>query len=259
MLWCVTQEPLGAGSARRRPMEGPPVAKVQANASSILVVEDEPDIASLLEYVLGQEGFRVVAVDSGQRAIEEVRRRKPDLMILDLMLPDFSGFETLKILKTRENASDTRVIILTAKKDEVDRVLGFELGADDFVTKPFSPRELVLRVRAVLKRGQDAENSTGVLRAGPIEIDLDNHEVAVDGRSVRLTVTEFRLLVDLVRAGGRVRTRESLLSELWDYDAEVMSRTVDTHVRRLRTKLGPAASWLTTVRGVGYRFREPPD
>jgi two-component system phosphate regulon response regulator PhoB len=235
------------------------VARLKASGSSILVVEDEPDIAALLEYVLGQEGYRVVAVDTGQRAIEEAQRHKPDLIILDLMLPDFNGFEALKIIKAREETSQARVIILTAKKEEVDRVLGFELGADDFVTKPFSPRELVLRVRAVLKRTLDGDTATSMLRSGPVEIDLDNHEVTVSGKSVRLTLTEFNLLVDLVRAGGRVRTREALLSELWDYDAEVMSRTVDTHVRRLRTKLGSASQWLTTVRGVGYRFESPPD
>jgi two-component system phosphate regulon response regulator PhoB len=235
------------------------VARPNAAGSSILVVEDEPDIAALLEYVLGQEGYRVVAVDTGQRAIEEAQKRKPDLIILDLMLPDFNGFEALKIIKARDETSQARVIILTAKKEEVDRVLGFELGADDFVTKPFSPRELVLRVRAVMKRTHDGDDASGMLRAGPVEIDLDNHEVSVAGKSVRLTLTEFKLLVDLVRAGGRVRTREALLSELWDYDAEVMSRTVDTHVRRLRTKLGSASQWLTTVRGVGYRFQGPSD
>lgn len=233
------------------------VAGAKTNESRILVVEDEPDISALLEYVLGQEGFRVFAVDSGQRAIDEAQQRKPDLIILDLMLPDFNGFEALKIIKAREETSGTRVIILTAKKDEVDRVLGFELGADDFVTKPFSPRELVLRVRAVLKRGKVDEAPSGLLCAGPVEIDLDNHQVTVAGDPVQLTLTEFRLLVDLVRASGRVRTREALLSELWDYDSEVMSRTVDTHVRRLRTKLGPASQWLATVRGVGYRFQNP--
>jgi len=223
------------------------VAKNNGTGPSILVVEDEPDIAALLEYVLGQEGYRVAAVDTGQLAIDEAQKRKPDLIILDLMLPDFNGFEALKIIKSRDETSSARVIILTAKKDEVDRVLGFELGADDFVTKPFSPRELVLRVRAVLKRAQDGEVASGMLRAGPVEIDLDNHEVVISGKPVQLTLTEFRLLVDLVRASGRVRTREALLSELWDYDSEVLSRTVDTHVRRLRVKLGPASEWLTTA------------
>ena len=225
-------------------------------SSTVLVVDDERKIRDLVRSYLELEGYSVLLADTGARALESASRSNPDLVVLDLGLPDLPGEEVARTLRT---ASDVPIIMLTAKAGEDDRVAGLRLGADDYLAKPFSPRELVLRVRAVLKRGQETDASTGVLRAGPIEIDLDNHEVAVGGRSVRLTVTEFRLLVDLVRAGGRVRTRESLLSELWDYDAEVMSRTVDTHVRRLRTKLGPAASWLTTVRGVGYRFREPSD
>lgn len=227
-------------------------------AAGILVVEDEPDLGTLLEYVLGREGFQVGLVRTGHEALEQVRQRAPELMILDLMLPDVDGMEVLREVKRAGHP--TYVIILSAKKSEEDRVRGLEYGADDYVVKPFSPRELVLRVQTILRRDKaqpPAAESARVLRAGPIAIDLDHHETQVDGETVHLTLTEFRLLSALVRNEGRVRTRESLLTEVWGYDAEAMSRTVDTHVRRLRDKLGPAAKWLGTVRGVGYRVRDP--
>ena len=225
---------------------------------SILVVEDEPDISELLQYVLRQEGFDVTAVPDGRSALDAARRVRPALVILDLMLPELSGMEVLKNLKGESDTRGAKVILLTAKKDELDRVLGFELGADDYVTKPFSPRELVLRARAVLKRGAEVDGrSAALVKVGPIEVDLDNHLARVQGRPLSLTLTEFRLLADLVRARGRVRSREALLAEVWGYDSEVLSRTVDTHIRRLRHKLGVAALWLTTVRGVGYRVQEP--
>jgi two-component system phosphate regulon response regulator PhoB len=224
----------------------------------ILVVDDERDIVEVLQHVLTREGFRVVAAHDGREALEAIQRDRPDLMLLDVMLPELSGVEVLKTLRGGNPSRALPVILLTARKDEIDRVLGFELGADDYVTKPFSPREVVLRVKAVLKRGAaggDAEGRT--LRWGPIEVDLDNHRAAVAGKPLGLTITEFRLLADLVKAKGRVRTREALLSEVWGYDAEVMSRTVDTHMRRLRHKLGSASAWLGTVRGVGYRVQDP--
>lgn len=227
-------------------------------AETVLVVEDEPDIAELLRYVLTQEGFKVEIAADGRIALERARHVHPSVVVLDLMLPEVPGMEVLKALKRAPETRGARVILLTAKKDELDRVLGFELGADDYVTKPFSPRELVLRVKAVLKRGEESEVAEpGRVRCGPIEIDLDNHVAQVQGRVLRLTLTEFRLLADLVRARGRVRSRESLLSEVWGYDSDVLSRTVDTHVRRLRHKLGPASAWLVTVRGVGYRVQDP--
>ena len=228
-------------------------------AETVLVVEDEPDIAELLQYVLTQEGFRVELAPDGRTALESARRLHPSLVVLDLMLPEVTGMEVLKALKGQPETKAARVILLTAKKDELDRVLGFELGADDYVTKPFSPRELVLRAKAVLKRGTEPEHLDAArIRSGPIEVDLENHVASIQGKTLRLTLTEFRLLADLVRARGRVRSREALLAEVWGYDSEVLSRTVDTHVRRLRHKLGPAASaWLVTVRGVGYRVQEP--
>jgi len=225
---------------------------------TVLVVEDEPDIAELLQYVLRQEGFRVEAAHDGRSALERARRLQPSLVVLDLMLPEMSGMEVLKGIKGAPETRGARVILLTAKTDELDRVLGFELGADDYVTKPFSPRELVLRAKAVLKRGEAPDSEGGArIRSGPIEVDLENHVARIQGKALRLTLTEFRLLADLVRARGRVRSREALLAEVWGYDAEVLSRTVDTHVRRLRHKLGPAAGWLVTVRGVGYRVQDP--
>jgi two-component system phosphate regulon response regulator PhoB len=226
--------------------------------SRVVVVEDEPDVADFLGDMLRSEGYRVGVAKTGQDALDEFRREAPDLVLLDLMLPDMTGLDVLKSLKRTEGGANSRVIILTARKDEIDRIVGLELGADDYVTKPFSPRELALRVKAVLGRGRpEPEASRDTLRAGPIEIDLELHSARVEGRPIQLTLTEFNLLAELVQAGGRVRTRESLLSRVWGYDSEVMSRTVDTHVRRLRNKLGSAADWLATVRGVGYRIQDP--
>ena len=224
----------------------------------LLVVEDERDIAELLRHVLAKEGFQVGVAHDGLTALEAVRREPPDLVVLDWMLPELSGIDVLKEIRTRGETRGVPVILLTARRDEIDRVLGFELGADDYVTKPFSARELVLRIRALLKRGEGRDARAGAsVRLGPIEIVPEDHRALVDGAPLTLTVTEFRLLEDLIRARGRVRTRETLLSEVWGYDSEVLSRTVDTHVRRLRTKLGPAADWLVTVRGVGYRIQDP--
>ncbi|HKY32598.1 MAG TPA: response regulator transcription factor [Candidatus Polarisedimenticolia bacterium] len=231
-------------------------------AETVLVVDDEKDIVDLLDYNLRQAGFRVLSALNGEDAVEMARARHPRLVLLDLMLPDLSGTEVLKLLRASPATRSIPVILLTARNDEIDRLLGFELGADDYVSKPFSVRELILRVRAVLKRGGPSspgenEPAEQTLSAGPIEVDPGRHEVRVAGRPIELTITEFRLLADLVKARGRVRSRDVLLSEVWGYDSEVMSRTVDTHVRRLRDKLGAAAGWLHTVRGVGYRIQDP--
>jgi two-component system phosphate regulon response regulator PhoB len=225
----------------------------------VVVVEDEPDIADFLRDALRKEGFRASVANDAQSALEAVRREPADLVILDLMLPDMSGLEVLKQLKRDDQTEETRIIVVSARTEEVDRVLAFEFGADDYVTKPFSPRELMLRVKAVLQRSatQAAEAPKECLTVGPIQIDMGMHEARVEGKPLKLTLTEFRLLAELVRAAGRVRSREVLLSEVWGYDSEVLSRTVDTHVRRLRSKLGPAADWLETVRGVGYRIQQP--
>jgi two-component system phosphate regulon response regulator PhoB len=224
----------------------------------LLVVEDEIDIAELLRHVLTKEGFQVGVAHDGLTALEALRRERFELIVLDWMLPELSGIDVLKEIRGKNETRMTPVILLTARREEIDRVLGLELGADDYVTKPFSTRELVLRVRGLLKRGDRQEESPGApLRAGPIEIVSEDHRALVEGKPMTLTVTEFRLLEDLVKARGRVRTRETLLAEVWGYDSEVLSRTVDTHVRRLRTKLGIAADWLVTVRGVGYRIQNP--
>jgi len=234
------------------------MASTRNAPSRIVVVEDDPDIAGILRDALNKQGFRAVAVHDGARALDAVRREPPDLVLLDLMLPDMSGLEVLKALKRRPETEGVRVIVVSARAEELDRVLALELGAEDYVTKPFSPRELMLRVKAVLQRqGPAVERESSTIAVGPIEIDPEMHRASVSGESLQLTLTEFKLLSELVRAAGRVRTREALLTEVWGYESDVLSRTVDTHVRRLRSKLGPAAAWLETVRGVGYRIQEP--
>jgi two-component system phosphate regulon response regulator PhoB len=226
----------------------------------LLVVEDEADIADLLRHVFSKEGFQVDVARNGLAALEVLKREPPDLVVLDWMLPELSGIDVLKEMRARHETRMVPVILLTARREEIDRVLGLELGADDYVTKPFSSRELVLRIRGLLKRGERrVDPNEGTLKVGPIEIRAADHRAVVGGKTLSLTLTEFRLLEDLVRAKGRVRTRETLLSEVWGYDSEVLSRTVDTHVRRLRSKLREAADWLVTVRGVGYRVQDPAD
>jgi len=225
---------------------------------SVLVVEDEIDIAELLRRACAKEGWEVGVAASGTAALEAVRRNAPDLVVLDWMLPELSGIDVLKEMRLRPETRMVPVIMVTARREEIDRVLGLELGADDYVIKPFSTRELILRIRALLKRGErQVDPNEGALRLGPIEIYAADHRAMVLGKPVVLTLTEFRLLEDLVRARGRVRTRETLLSEVWGYRSDVLSRTVDTHVRRLRAKLEEAADWLVTVRGVGYRIQDP--
>lgn len=229
---------------------------------SILVVDDEQDLVDVLDYNLRKAGYRVLTALNGQAAVDATRRDKPQLVLLDLMLPDLSGTEVLKLLRSDASTRAIPIIMLTACGEEIDRLLGFELGADDYVTKPFSVRELILRVKAVLRRKgtplPEEDNGDGqVHAAGPIEIDLAAHKVRIAGHEIDLTLTEFKLLADLVNARGRVRSRDTLLSEVWGYNSDVMSRTVDTHVRRLREKLGDGADWLQTVRGVGYRIQDP--
>ena len=222
------------------------------------MVEDERDIAALVAYHLTREGYRVRTAEGGQEALEAVKAEKPDLMLLDLMLPGFSGYEVLQELRRRPELADVPVVVLTARRDEEDRVRGLELGADDYVTKPFSPRELVLRVSAVLRRAQSPAVSGGgrTLRAGPIVVDLNALRVAIDGRDVDLTPTEYRLLVTLLERRGRVQSRQQLLEQAWDIHARIETRTVDMHVQRLRSKLGDYGDHIETVRGFGYRFRD---
>ncbi len=222
----------------------------------ILVVEDEPDAAELVEFNLKAAGFDVVTAADGATALDRTRTHAPDLILLDLMLPEVDGLEVCKILRRSPATSGIPIIMLTAKAAEFDRVLGLELGADDYITKPFSPRELVLRVKNLLRRRQAATDKAEYLQIGELVIDVPRHHAAVGGRAVDLTATEFKLLTVLAQRRGRVQSREQLLRDVWEYDSLIDTRTVDTHMRRLREKLGRAARLLETVRGVGYRLGE---
>jgi two-component system phosphate regulon response regulator PhoB len=222
----------------------------------IAVVEDEPDIVEVLRYNLEKEGFDVEVLTRGDEVFDAVRRRVPDLILLDLMLPGLDGLEVTRSLKRDAATARIPLVMLTARGEEVDRIVGLELGADDYVAKPFSPREVVLRVKAVLRRARPREATDGeVLAVGKIRLDLPAHRLDVAGREVALTATEFRLLRLLLERGGRVQSRARLLSDVWGYAEDVDSRTVDTHIRRLRRKLGTEAERIETVIGVGYRLR----
>ena len=226
----------------------------------ILVIEDEPDIRKNLEYNLAREGFSVIGAASISEAELNLSAQTFNLILLDLMLPDGSGLDLCKKIKADSKTESIPVIILTAKDDEVDKVVGFEIGADDYVTKPFSVRELILRVKAVLKRGTEKKDILEVERKfGDLRIDIDSHEVHVDDSKINLTALEFKLLRQLVDTRGRVQSRDQLLSEVWGYSSDVTTRTVDTHVKRLREKLGPMGKYVQTIRGVGYKFARSPD
>jgi two-component system phosphate regulon response regulator PhoB len=223
----------------------------------VLVVDDEEDLLDLIVHHLGSAGYDVVTATSGAKALADIGRESPALVLLDVGLPDISGTDVLRRLRREQPTRQLPVILVTARQEEVDRVVGFELGADDYVTKPFSPRELVLRVQAVLRRARDLGATVGErLVAGPLEIDVPRHLVSVHGESIPLTALEFRLLLDLARRRGRVQNRDDLLERVWRYPGGVETRTVDTHVKRLREKLGAAGEWIETVRGVGYRLRD---
>ena len=228
---------------------------------NILVIEDEPDIRKNLEYNLGREGFMVSSEASLNSAEKKLHNNNDfSLILLDLMLPDGSGLDLCKKIKGNPETESIPIIILTAKDDEVDRVVGFELGADDYVTKPFSVRELILRIKAVLKRGQKKEDVVEVGRQfGDLSIDVESHEVHVNNDQIDLTALEFRLLRQLVDRRGRVQSRDQLLSDVWGYSSEVTTRTVDTHIKRLREKLGPMGKYVQTIRGIGYKFSRSPD
>jgi phosphate regulon transcriptional regulator PhoB len=224
-------------------------------ATRVLVVDDENDIVELVRYHAERQGFECLTAREGGTALRLVRENHPDVLILDLMLPGLDGLEVCRQLRRDPATAHLPIIMLTAKAEEVDRVVGLELGADDYVVKPFSPRELMARVRAVLRRVQEPRVG-GVTRVGSLTVDEARHQVAVRGTPVELTAKEFALLAALLRAGGRVLSREQLLDTVWGYAnaAEIESRTVDVHVRRLREKLGPEARRILTVKGVGYRF-----
>src|SRR5206468_6584824 len=214
----------------------------------ILIIEDESDVADLLALNLRKAGYRVSTATDGASGLHKVRDDRPDFIILDLMLPKMSGLEVCRILKSDTATSQIPILMLTAKAEEVDRIVGLEFGADDYVTKPFSPREVVLRIRAILRRGEKADES---LKAGPIVIDPARHEVSVHGKRVNLTSLEFKLLRTLMQRRGRVQARDRLLNDVWGYESVIDTRTVDTHVRRLRKKLGKAADAIESVRGFG--------
>lgn len=225
-------------------------------ARKILVVEDDPDIVNLLRYHLEEAEFKVSVAEDGEAGLKKARAEKPDLVILDLMLPKMSGLDLCRILKSEKETRGVPILMLTAKAEEMDRVVGLELGAEDYVTKPFSPREVLLRVKAILKRMEGADEEKEEIREGVLTIDIPRREVKIKNKEVTLTKTEFNLLLALVQGKGRVQTRDGLLSHVWGYEASVDTRTIDTHMRRLRGKMGPLGRRFETIRGVGYRYLE---
>jgi two-component system, OmpR family, phosphate regulon response regulator PhoB len=218
----------------------------------VLIVDDDPDIQRLVSYNLSQAGFQVTTATTGRTALEAVQKQSPDLIILDVMLPDIDGLEVCRTLRQRDHSRRIPIIMLTARTEEIDRVVGFELGADDYVMKPFSPRELVLRVKSIFRRMGDDQSE--VLRVGKIQLFPERRQVLAANKSITLTAKEFDLLEELMRARGKVLTRELLMDKVWGYHGEATSRTLDTHVRRLRDKLGDEGMHVETVRGVGYRI-----
>ena len=230
-------------------------------SARILVVDDEPDISALVAYQLARESYRVRTAAGGPEALAAIERELPDLVILDLMLPGMSGLEVLAEIRRREEWRSLPVILLTARREESDRIVGFRHGADDYVAKPFSPQELVLRVGAVLRRVRQeppAPPEGRVMKVGPFVMNAAAARAEVNGRDLGLTPTEFRLLETLMERRGRVQSRRQLLEAAWGVSARITTRTVDMHVQRLRTKAGEAADWIETVRGFGYRFRADP-
>ena len=226
-------------------------------SEQILVVEDEADVADLLAHHLRKAGFSVEVAEDGLVALDSIKASPPALVILDLMLPNLSGLDLCRTIKGDPDTREVIVLILSARTDEIDRVLGFELGADDYVVKPFSPRELVLRVKAILRRHSSYGDGGERLKVGDLVLDCSRHEVKAADRLVECTATEFKLLRILMERQGRVQGRDRLLSDVWGYDSVIDTRTVDTHMRRLRDKLGDCARYIETVRGFGYRLAIP--
>jgi len=229
------------------------------SVANVLIVDDERDLVSLLDFNLRQAGLETTLAYSGEQALAAARRRVPDLVLLDLMLPDLSGTDVCRQLKSDPRTKSVPVIMLTAKGEELDRVVGFELGADDYVVKPFSMRELMLRVKAVLRRAAQPAGDRPRSEIGSVRLDVDSHRCFIGGGEVELTPLEFRLLATLMSRVGRVQSRERLLTDVWEMSSELETRTVDTHVKRLREKMGEARDLLETVRGVGYRLVDPAD
>lgn len=223
---------------------------------TILVVEDDRNISKLVKYNMEKAGFDCMTAFTGEEACETLSKKKVDLVVLDIMLPEMDGLEVCRRIKQEETLGDIPVVMLTAKGEEIDRVVGFELGADDYIVKPFSPRELVLRVKNILKRMSPRESGGDILASGKIRVDIPRHKVTLDKKEIELTRMEFNLLATLMQRAGRVQSRDRLLSDVWDIDSDVTTRTVDTHIKRLREKLGKEGKSIATVRGIGYKFRE---
>ncbi len=226
------------------------------NKEKILIVEDDQNISKLVRYNLEKAGFVCLSSITGEGALDILEQESVDLVVLDVMLPKMDGFETCKEIRQDPATSDVPVIMLTARGEEVDRIVGFELGADDYIVKPFSPRELVLRVKSILKRGKPKEKTGSLLSLGPLKVDIPRHKVTVNKKEIKLTAMEFDLLVTLLKRKGRVQSRDQLLSDVWDIEADVTTRTVDTHIKCLRQKLGSFGRLIETVRGIGYRMND---
>lgn len=224
--------------------------------NTILVIDDDKDLRELLRVKLGNEGFNMLSAVDGASGIEMVRGKQPKLIVLDINMPGMSGMDVCRFLKSDKKLKNIPVLMLTAKSDEVDRILGLEFGADDYLTKPFNPRELILRIKNILRRSSPPEDENKSVQYGMISVSLDTHEVRVKNRPVALTLTEFKLLASLIDNPDQVKTRDYLLEQIWEYGDGVYSRTVDTHVQRLRAKLKDAGRYIETVRGVGYRIHE---
>ncbi len=225
-----------------------------SNSKKIYVVEDEPDIRETLVYNLNHEGFKVSEFSDAETCLDKIKNQLPDLIILDLMLPGMSGLDLCKEIRADKNLSQLSIIMLSAKGEEVDRIVGFEIGADDYVTKPFSVRELILRVKVILKKQSNSTDQEGLIKFGALSLNLDAHQLLINNKEINLTALEFKLLKHLVQRRGRVQSRDQLLGNVWGYSSEVTTRTVDTHIKRLREKLGTVGSYIQTIRGVGYRL-----
>ena len=226
----------------------------------LLVVEDDQDLAHLVEYNLNRAGYKCHISGSAEEALKELSRKSFDLVLLDIMLPGIDGFELCRQIRQHQLYKDIPIIMVTAKGEEIDRILGFELGIDDYVVKPFSPRELNLRIRAILKRDRrHGGKMQEVLKTAGLEVDLARHIATLDGRELVLTLMEFKLLVALLKRKGEAQSRESLLSDVWDIDKNINTRTIDTHITRIREKLGETGNIIKTVRGLGYKLEEKED
>ncbi len=225
-------------------------------SGKILIVEDDKNIAKLVKYNLEKAGFGCIVSKTGEDALKIFDEEAVCLIILDIMLPKMDGFEVCKSIKQNKERSHTPIIMLTAKGEEIDRVLGLELGADDYVVKPFSPRELVLRVKAILKRNEPKESKKEIITIDSLKIDISRHKVTLDRKEIKLTLMEFKLLLTLAERMGRLQSRERLLDDVWKMDSEVTTRTIDTHIKRLRKKLGKTGKLIETVRGLGYKMSD---